>query len=83
MIQLGPYEQLEKFVEAARRADPDHLIMERLASICEVDPLRSARIVGIMVEGDDEGWRVLIPDGIDVVLCANDGFRSAAQSCVR
>ncbi len=51
-------EQLEKFVEAAPKADPDHMIMERLATICEVDPRRSARIVGMMVEGDDEGWRV-------------------------
>ncbi|MCH8343662.1 MAG: hypothetical protein IH983_06715 [Planctomycetes bacterium] len=50
--------QLEKFVTAARKAGPDHMIMKRLASICNIDPLRSARIVGMLVDGDDEGWRV-------------------------
>ncbi len=39
-------------------ADPDHMILERLAAIANVDPARCARIVGILVDGDDEGWRV-------------------------
>lgn len=51
-------EQLEKFVTAAPKADPDHMIMQQLAKTCSTDPLRSAHIVGMMVDGDNEGWRV-------------------------
>lgn len=51
-------EQLEQFVSAAPKAEPDHMIMERLTKIAHVDPTRSARIVGALVDGDDENWRI-------------------------
>lgn len=51
-------EQLEKFVGAANKAQPDDIIMERLAEIAPQDPLRSARIVGCLVDGDEENWRI-------------------------
>ena len=51
-------EQLEGFVSAAKKANPDGQIMERLAEIAPQDPLRSARIVGCLVDGDEENWRI-------------------------
>ncbi len=51
-------DQLEKFVRAAPMANPDHIIMERLAEVCQIDPLKCAHIVGLLVEGDVENWRI-------------------------
>lgn len=50
--------QLEKFVAASPKAEPDGCIMKRLATICNVDPHRSARIVGMLVDGDVDYWRI-------------------------
>ncbi|MBN2446038.1 MAG: hypothetical protein JXO22_04900 [Phycisphaerae bacterium] len=50
--------QMEAFVNAAPKADPDHMILERLAALAQFDPARCARIVGALVDGDDEGWRI-------------------------
>ncbi|MCH8969371.1 MAG: hypothetical protein IIA66_09675 [Planctomycetes bacterium] len=51
-------EQLEKFVGVANKAQPDDIIMERLAEIAPQDRLRSARIIGYFVDGDEENWRI-------------------------
>ncbi len=50
--------QLEEFVSAAPRAEPDHLIVEHLATVCTHDPLRSVKIIQMLVMGDVEGWRI-------------------------
>lgn len=50
--------QLESFVTVAPKAGAQHGVIEQLADICGSDPLRSARIVGALVDGDDEGWRI-------------------------
>lgn len=51
-------ERLLEFVTVAPRAEPDDMIIERLAKICQRDPLRSAQIIQLLVRGDTEGWRV-------------------------
>ncbi len=51
-------QQLESFVARCPKAEPDHLIVERLAATAEADPLRAAKIVDMLVAGDNEGWRV-------------------------
>lgn len=51
-------QQLENFVRAANKAQPEDIIMERLAQIAGKDQLRSAQIVGYFVEGDHENWQV-------------------------
>jgi hypothetical protein len=50
--------QLARFVSVANKAQPDDIIMERLAEIASQDPLRAARIVGCFVDGDEENWRI-------------------------
>jgi hypothetical protein len=51
-------QQLESFVARCPRAEPDHLIVEHLAATAEADPLRAAKIVDMLVAGDNEGWRI-------------------------
>ena len=51
-------QRLESFVARCPKAEPDHLIVERLAETADVDPLRAARIVDMLIAGDDEGWRI-------------------------
>lgn len=79
--------QLEKFVTAARKADPDHMIMKRLASIGNIDPLRSARIVGMLVDGDDENWRISSWKGdartvLDAALKAGGEAKDVAEQVI-
>lgn len=49
---------LEEFVSAAPRTHAARDILKRLALICDSDPERSARIVGILVRGDLESWNI-------------------------
>lgn len=52
---------IARLLEVARlvpQLEPDDLVVERLARICEVDPVGSAQVVELLVRGDTEGWRV-------------------------
>lgn len=51
-------DQLEMFVRVVPKPEPDHMILERLVEVANVNPEQCARIVGCMVDGDDEHWRV-------------------------
>ncbi|MCH8270111.1 MAG: hypothetical protein IH985_02735 [Planctomycetes bacterium] len=51
-------ERLEEVVATGSNADPDDIVVRRLAEICPRDPLRSARIIQMLEKSDSEGWRV-------------------------
>lgn len=51
-------EQLERFVEVSPIVEPDDAVVERLAALAETDIARAVRILGALVRGDTEGWRV-------------------------
>ncbi len=51
-------ERLEQFVRVVPRPSADSGILKKLAEIAEADILRSVRIVGYLVDGDDENWRI-------------------------
>ena len=49
---------LHEYVEVVAVPEPEHLVMERLATIAQTDIAKSVRIVERMVKGDREGWRI-------------------------
>ncbi len=49
-------EQLEKLMRVAPKAGPVSMVMERLAEICNAEPLKSAQIVGHFANVDVDGW---------------------------
>lgn len=51
-------EQLENFVSVTATPEPDHAVVEQLARIAQTDIARAVRILGQIVRGDREGWRV-------------------------
>jgi len=80
-------QQLESFVARCPKAEPDHLIVERLAETADVDPLRAARIVEMLVAGDDEGWRVGgwaddAKKALAIALKAGGNARQAAEDAI-
>jgi len=50
--------RFEAFVQQAPRANPEHRILKQLGSIAHVDPVRAAKIIFLLAEGDENGWRV-------------------------
>lgn len=50
--------RLNDYVEVVPVPEPDHLVMERLATIAFADISKSVRIVDRMVKGDRDGWRM-------------------------
>lgn len=51
-------ERLEQFVEVVPTPEPDYAVAKQLATIAQIDIIRSVRILGRMTRGDREGWRV-------------------------
>ncbi|MDY7107911.1 MAG: hypothetical protein SYC29_04665 [Planctomycetota bacterium] len=52
-------QNLEAFVEVVRKPEPDDRIVEQLVKFADADPALAVSILGRLVEGDDEGWRVI------------------------
>ena len=80
-------EQLEKVANVAPKMHPDSLIVEQLAKICKTDPMRSATIIKLFTEGDDEGWLVDIwkDDAykvLKIAMNANDKARAIAEETI-
>ncbi|MFC2024501.1 hypothetical protein ACFLTJ_02855, partial [Chloroflexota bacterium] len=50
--------QLLEVLKIAKKIEPDHRVLERLASLSKTFPKESVQSLGFMVEGDREGWRV-------------------------
>ncbi len=79
--------RLDEFVSAAPQAEPDHLIVEHLATICTHDPLRSVRILQMLIKGDMEGWRIPswkeeAKEILQVAMSANEDARSLAERVI-
>jgi hypothetical protein len=51
--------QLAEALRITKKAEPDHLVVERLAELSASLPRTSVECLGMMVAGDKEGWGVL------------------------
>jgi hypothetical protein len=50
--------QLKETLRLAGQAEPDHMVMERLTKVAGKLPLDAVECLGMIVEGDKEGWRI-------------------------
>jgi len=50
--------QLLEVLKITKKIEPDHRVLEKLASLSKTFPNESVQSLGLMVEGDHEGWRV-------------------------
>jgi hypothetical protein len=51
--------QLAEALRIAKKAEPDHLVVERLAELSPSMPRSAVECLAMMVAGDKEGWGVL------------------------
>lgn len=51
--------QLLEVLKRTGKADPDHLVIERLVEICEAAPGQVVECLRLLIEGDKEGWMLL------------------------
>lgn len=51
--------ELLEVLRLVGRAEPDHLVVERLASLSESMPSKAVESLRLLVEGDQEGWGLL------------------------
>lgn len=51
--------QLAEALRIAKKAEPDHLVVERLAEVSASMPKKSVECLGMIVAGDKEGWGIL------------------------
>jgi len=73
-------------IDAVGEADPDFGVAAQLAKMAEVYPLEGAQIVGALIRGDREGWRILsIKDDARTVLAAalSSGNAAAREEATR
>jgi hypothetical protein len=52
-------EQLFELLKIAGRVEPDFLVVERLAELSALMPVRAVECLAKIIEGDKDGWRVL------------------------
>lgn len=50
--------QLLEVLSLAQKAEPDHLVVERLVAIAATMPLEAVQCLDLMVQGDKEGWNI-------------------------
>jgi hypothetical protein len=50
--------QLMEVLKLTKKAEPDHLVIQRLAEVCKVFPRQCVECLRLMAEGDKEGWQV-------------------------
>lgn len=50
--------QLVEVLKLTKKAEPDHMIIERLTEVCKVMPGQSVECLRLMAEGDKEGWEI-------------------------
>jgi hypothetical protein len=51
-------QHLREVLRQVRWAEPDHMVVEKLAAIAEKRPLDAVECLGAMVEADREGWGI-------------------------
>ncbi len=50
--------QLAEALQIVGKAEPDHMVVEKLAEIVETYPLEAVKFLKVIVEGDREGWGI-------------------------
>jgi hypothetical protein len=50
--------QLSESLRLTRKADPDHMVLEHLATTAETHPQESVECLRMVAEGDREGWNL-------------------------
>ncbi|MCA1614548.1 MAG: hypothetical protein LC795_09815 [Acidobacteria bacterium] len=50
--------QLRSALEVSGEADPDREVVQRLAALAPAHPITTVECLGMMVDGDKEGWRI-------------------------
>ncbi|MBX6764609.1 MAG: hypothetical protein IRY88_13155 [Rubrobacteraceae bacterium] len=50
--------QLVEALQIVGKAEPDHMVVEKLAEIVETYPLEAVKSLKVIVEGDREGWGI-------------------------
>jgi len=50
--------QLAEALQIVGKAEPDHMVVEKLAEIVETYPLEAVKSLKVIVEGDREGWGI-------------------------
>ncbi|MEI9476456.1 MAG: hypothetical protein WCO26_07745 [Deltaproteobacteria bacterium] len=51
-------DQLVEILKLTRKAEPDHMVIERLVEVCKAFPQQSVECIRLMAEGDKEGWHI-------------------------
>ena len=81
-------DQLMEVLKLTRKAEPDHMVIERLVEVCKVFPQESVDCLKLMAEGDKEGWEIYgwreqAQTILSVVLQSPDpNIKSAAENVV-
>jgi len=50
--------QLKEALKLAVRVEPDHLVVERLATLAAAMPAHAVECLSLIIEGDKEGWHI-------------------------
>ena len=45
-------------LKVTKKAEPDHMVIERLVEVCKIFPQQSVECLRLMAEGDKEGWQI-------------------------
>ena len=67
--------QLMEVLNLTGKAEPDHLVIERLVAIREATPSKVVECLRLLVEGDKEGW-LLLGQQENVRQILSSGLRS-------
>jgi len=76
--------QLKEVLKITGNVEPDHLVLERLATLATSMPMPVVECLGLMVEGDKKGWRIRVwGEHVRAILAAtlqsaNEKARKAA-----
>lgn len=50
--------QLVEILKFTKKAEPDHMVIERLTEVCNALPGQSVECLRLMAAGDKEGWKI-------------------------
>lgn len=50
--------QLKEVLKIAGKAEPDHMVVERLATLAPTIPLLTVECLSLIIQGDKEGWGI-------------------------
>jgi hypothetical protein len=53
------FQQLEQVLLLTHQVEPDHMVVERLATVTAAAPAPALNCLRLLIEGDNDGWRVL------------------------